>query len=147
MSTTPAPRQSHSALSEKMSSVSGNLDRFIEGQFPDYIRQAMMRACSIVQESAVSKAPKDTGALARSIDLDVSEDGGEGVVFSNLEYAPYVEIGTGTHSSKGTGRKDKWRYRGRYGWVTTDGNEPQPFLEPALLDNRQNINQCFEGLF
>lgn len=127
--------------------VSKNLDTFIKNEFPNYIKEAMMQAVSMVQESAVSKAPKDTGYLARSIDIDVSEDGKEGVIFSNAEYAPYVEIGTGIHSSKGTGRKDKWSYKGKYGWVTTNGNEPQPFLEPALMDNKQRINQCFEGLF
>lgn len=130
-----------------MGEVSGNLESFVSEGLPNYLYQAMVAACSQVQETAVTKAPKDTGNLARSIDFDVSEDGREGVVYSNAEYAPYVEIGTGVHSSKGTGRKDKWSYKGKYGWVTTDGNEPQPFMQPALDENKTCIIERFEGLF
>lgn len=130
-----------------MGEVSDNLEGFISEGLPNYLYQAMVAACSQVQETAVSKAPKDTGNLARSIDFDVEDDGKEGVVFSNAEYAPYVEIGTGIHSSKGTGRQTPWRYRGSHGWVTTDGNEPQPFMQPALDENKSSILERFEGLF
>lgn len=94
----------------------------------------------------MEKVPVDTGELKRSIQVDVEQDGSEGVIFSNAEYAPYVELGTGLYSSKGTGRKTPWRYEGSHGWKTTSGNEPQPFLEPAAVDNTDKILQCFEGL-
>lgn len=93
------------------------------------------------------KCPSDTGNLRRSIDFEVEDDGREGVVFSNVEYAPYVEVGTGIHSSKGNGRKTPWRYEGSHGWVTTSGNEPQPFLEPAAREKQSDITKKFEGLF
>ena len=124
-----------------------NLNQFIDSGLDDCMRQAMMKAVSIVQEAAQSKAPRDTGTLARSIQVDVEQDGSQGVIYSNVEYAPYVEIGTGIHSSKGTGRKSPWRYRGAHGWATTLGNKPQPFLEPAANDNSDKIINCFEGLF
>lgn len=128
--------------------VAGNLGKFIDSGFPNYIKQAMVSACALVQDSATAKAPVDTGYLKRSIDFQVEEDGTEGVVFTNAEYAPYVEIGTGIHSSKGTGRKTPWRYKTRDGqWVTTSGNKPQPFLQPALDESRADILKSFEGLF
>lgn len=130
-----------------MSEVSGNLERFINKDFGDYLKTAMMQATSFVQQSAQSKAPTDTGNLKRSIEIDIEEDGSEGVVYTNVEYAPYVEIGTGIHSSKGTGRKTPWRYHGSHGWVTTSGNKPQPFMKPAVDENKSKINKCFEGLF
>ena len=123
-----------------------NLNQFIDSGLDDCMRQAMMKAVSIVQEAAQSKAPRDTGTLARSIQVDVEQDGSQGVIYSNVEYAPYVEIGTGIHSSKGTGRKSPWRYKGSHGWVTTSGNKAQPFLEPAANDNSDKITNCFEGL-
>lgn len=130
-----------------MADAISNLNQFIGKDLDNYMRQAMMKAVSIVQEAAQSKAPRDTGTLARSIQVDVEQDGSQGVIYSNVEYAPYVEIGTGIHSSKGNGRKTKWRYKGSHGWVTTSGNKPQPFLEPAANDNSDKITNCFEGLF
>lgn len=129
-----------------MGEVSVNLQRFIDKGFPDAMRKGMLQAVTMVQESATDKAPSDTGNLKRSIDFEVEEDGSEGVVFSNCEYAPYVEIGTGIHSTKGTGRKTAWRYHGSHGWVTTKGNVAQPFLKPAVDENKSNIQKCFEGL-
>lgn len=128
------------------SEVSSNLNKFIRKDLPDkYIQQALEEACSLIQTTAVQKCPKDTGALRRSIDFEVED--GEGCVYSNMEYAPYVEIGTGIYSSKGSGRKTPWVYRGSKGWVTTQGNKPQPFMEPALNENKNRIAQCFGGLF
>lgn len=127
--------------------VSQNLSEFIKSDLSKYLTDAMAEACSIIQGAARSKAPSDTGNLRRSIDFEVSDDGTEGCVFSNAEYAPYVEIGTGIYSSKGSGRKTPWRYEGRDGWVTTRGNEPQPFLEPAAIENQSEISKAFEGLF
>lgn len=127
--------------------VSQNLSEFIKKDFPNYLKQAMAQACAEVQGAARQKAPSDTGNLRRSIDFEVEDDGREGVIFSNAEYAPYVEVGTGIHSSKGNGRKTPWRYEGSNGWVTTSGNEPQPFLEPAAMEKQSDITKKFEGLF
>ena len=127
--------------------VSQNLSEFINKDLPNYLQRAMAAACAEVQSSARQKAPSDTGNLRRSIDFEVADDGGEGVIFSNAEYAPYVEIGTGIYSSKGSGRQTPWRYEGSHGWVTTSGNRPQPFLEPAAMENQSEIAKKFEGLF
>ena len=127
--------------------VSQNLSEFIHKDLPNYLKQAMAEACAEVQGAAREKCPSDTGNLRRSIDFEVEDDGREGVIFSNAEYAPYVEVGTGIHSSKGNGRKTPWRYEGSHGWVTTSGNEPQPFLEPAAREKQSDITKKFEGLF
>lgn len=127
--------------------VSQNLSEFINKDLPTYLKQAMAQACAEVQSAAREKCPSDTGNLRRSIDFEVEDDGREGVVFSNVEYAPYVEVGTGIYSTKGNGRMTPWRYEGREGWVTTRGNEPQPFLEPAATEKQSEIAKKFEGLF
>jgi hypothetical protein len=69
----------------------------------------MVKACGIVRNDAVEMAPHKTGELRRSIDFDVERDGTEGVIFSNLRYAPYVEVGTGVYAKKG-GRDTPWAY-------------------------------------
>ena len=122
-----------------------NLNKFIADLDPVYITKGLTEACAVVRNDAINNAPHRTGALQRSIDFEV--DGNEGVVYSNLEYAPYVEVGTGIYATKGGGRDTPWAYQDENGWHTTRGQRAQPFLEPALQQNTTRIQQCFEGLF
>lgn len=99
---------------------------------------ALGRACAIVERAAKEKAPKGTGELRRSITSEI--DGLQGIVFTPLEYAPYVEYGTGLFAENG-GRKDvPWHYQDEKGeWHSTNGMEPRPYMRPALNDNREEI--------
>ena len=111
------------------------------------IQQQLGLACALVERSAKMKAPKDTGALRRSITSKV--DGLTGTVFTPLEYAPYVEFGTGLFAENGAGRKDvPWNYQDDKGeWHSTRGQKPQPFMRPALNENRTEIIRIIkEGL-
>jgi hypothetical protein len=78
-----------------------------------------------------------------------NEDGNiVGVVFTPLEYAPYVEFGTGLFAEEG-GRKDvPWHYKDDEGnWHSTSGMKPQPYLRPALDENREAIMRILkEGI-
>lgn len=105
---------------------------------PQNVQQALGKACAIVERSAKQKAPKGTGDLRKYISSKV--DGLTGIVFSPLEYAPYVEYGTGLFAEEG-GRKDvPWHYQDEKGeWHSTSGMKPQPFMRPALEENRENI--------
>ena len=96
------------------------------------------KACALVERSAKELAPKDTGALRRSITSKV--EGTEGIIYTPLEYAPYIECGTGLFAENG-GRADvPWNYKDDKGeWHSTSGIKPQPFMRPALNQNRENI--------
>ena len=111
------------------------------GDSPE-VRNALGRACAVVERSAKQKAPKDTGALRRSITSKVEVEGNElvGTVYTPLEYAPYVEYGTVLFAEEG-GRKDvPWCYQDDKGdWHTTSGQKPQPFMRPALNENREEV--------
>lgn len=106
------------------------------------LKTALGRACALVERSAKQKAPKDTGELRRSITSRIDEDGDEvkGIVYTPLEYAPYVEYGTGLFAEQG-GRKDvPWWYQDDQGeWHKTSGQKPQPYMRPALDENREEI--------
>ena len=113
------------------------------------IVSAMQDACDLVEGSAKGKAPKDTGALRRSITNRVEVVGNEvdGIVFTPLECAPYIEYGTGLYAENGNGRKTPWVYeddKGKYhytkGYTETTGHGT-PFLRPALKENEQNIKK------
>lgn len=110
------------------------------------IEGAMGTACALVERSAKQTAPKDTGVLRNSITsrVEKNSDNIKGIVFTPLEYAPYVEYGTGLFAEKG-GRKTPWAYEDDEGnWHKTNGQRPQPFLRPALSDNRKKIIEIIE---
>ena len=111
------------------------------------LEQLMGQACAIVERAAKEKAPKDTGALRRSITskVEVIDDSITGVVYTPLEYAPYVEYGTGLFAEEG-GRMDvPWNYQDDKGvWHSTSGQKPQPYLRPALEENREKIKRLFK---
>ena len=107
----------------------------------------MQDACNLVEGAAKDKAPKDTGALRRSITSKIEVTGSEidGIVFTPLEYAPYVEYGTGLFAENGNGRQTPWVYRDDKGdYHYTHGQHPQPFLRPALNENKDEIIQIIK---
>lgn len=115
---------------------------------PKELEAAMKKATLLVERSAKQKAPKGTGELGRSITSTVEVNGGEvrGIVYTPLEYAPYVEYGTGLFAEEG-GRTDvPWCYQDDEGnWHTTSGQAPQPFMRPALNENREQIKRLLGG--
>lgn len=110
--------------------------------------EGVQKACALVEAEAKKRAPKDTGELRRSITSKVYEGEGaiEGVVYTPLEYAPYVEYGTGLFA-EGGGRQDvPWNYKDDEGnWHSTRGQHPQPFMRPALDENRTEILELIKG--
>lgn len=113
------------------------------------LEQGMAKAVLLVEREAKMKAPRDNGDLARSITSKVETSGGEveGTVFTPLYYAPYVEYGTGLFAEDGNGRKDvPWNYQDDEGnWHSTSGQKPQPFMRPALDENREQILLILKG--
>lgn len=115
------------------------------------IESGMGKACALVEREAKKKAPKDTGALRRSITSKVETDSDtvEGTVFTPLEYSNFVEYGTGLFAENGNGRKDvPWLYRDdKEKSHITSGQHPQPYMRPALNENREKIIELIkEGL-
>ena len=121
------------------------LDKLIDNIIDEQaLSQALGKACALVERSAKEKAPKDTGELRRSITSEIR--GNEGVIYTTLEYAPYVEYGTGLFAENG-GRTDvPWCYQDDKGeWHSTSGMKPQPFMRPALDENREQIIEIIKG--
>ena len=108
------------------------------------VEQAINQSTLLVESSAKQNASncKDTGALQNSIisTVETTNDAVIGYVSTNLEYAPYVEYGTGLFAENGNGRQTPWKYQDDDGnWHTTKGQHPQPFMRPSLSENKQNI--------
>ena len=126
------------------------MQRLEDAASVEELEAAMGKACALVERSAKQNAPKGNGDLRRFTKSKIEKDNEDikGIVYNTLEYAPYVEYGTGLFAEE-QGRKDvPWSYQDEKGeWHTTSGMKPQPFLRPALNENRQRIIRLImEGL-
>ncbi|EPH65625.1 hypothetical protein D932_00590 [Enterococcus casseliflavus 14-MB-W-14] len=102
--------------------------------------QWLFQACMLVEGQAVALAAVHTSRLRNSIDYVVDEAELIGYVGTNVEYAIYVEMGTGEFAENGMGRKGGWVYQDPSGeWFFTWGQEPQPYLRPAFRKNKSQI--------
>lgn len=149
-------------------------DRF-EGMInPATIERALAKAAAFLEGEAVKRAPsKEIEAGMFSY-----VEGLTGIVANKYEKAPYAEYGTGLESIHPMGgRKDvPWVYiegvennppskrkytreeaeqtvaalkaQGFSGATLTYGSKPQPFLRPALDENREKVVEILrEGYF
>lgn len=100
------------------------------------IDRALERIGLEAEGNAADLAPVDTGNLRNSITHKVDTGGNAVYIGTNVEYAPYVELGTGIHAETG-GRPTPWVYQDSHGDSHhTRGQEPQPFLRPALTKHK-----------
>lgn len=110
------------------------------------LEENLGKACALVERAAKEKAPKGDGDLRRSISSRVEDN--TGIVFSALEYAPYVEYGTGLFAEGRNGRKNvPWAYRDEKTkeLIWTSGQHPQPYMRPALNENIDEIMRILKG--
>lgn len=86
----------------------------------------------------------DTGNLRNSITHKVDPEELAVYVGTNVEYAPYIEFGTGEYAETG-GRLTPWVYMGRDGhFYMTTGMPARPYLRPAINDNIDTYKQVIE---
>lgn len=117
------------------------------------VKTNMNQATALVHAQAKLLAPDNYGNLKGSIHMEVKQENElvYGRVYTNLEYAPFVEFGTGI---KGNGtypykldrinliyRGTPWVYTpdGGESFYYTEGQVAKPFLYPALYNNKSQI--------
>lgn len=141
------------------------------------LKDIVNRATALVYGQAKELAPVGTGGagLAGSIKMkvNVSDKTVEGRVYTNLEYAPYVEFGTGqkgdgTYPYKIDGLNleyetkwyipvekidvetaNKYHFKKVFGksgaeYYVCWGQKAQPYMYPALKDNEKTIKKMFK---
>jgi len=117
----------------------------VKAQMDDAMFRALESAALIVEASAKALAPVgDSGELRDKIDHNVvdTSNGPAAKIGSPLDYAMYVEYGTGEFAENGAGRKGGWSYQTPDGeWHHTNGMSPQPFLRPAFKRNKDKIRE------
>lgn len=125
------------------------LEEFIAKGLDEALKPQLEKACLMIEAEAKVNCPVDDGQLRQSIESEIKEtnNGLIGYVGTNVEYAPYVEFGTGIYAVKGDGRQTPWVYPTADGsFVYTQGNQPQPFLQPAVDSTQGDIIAMFEGV-
>ena len=141
------------------------------------LKEVVNKATALVHGQAKELAPVGEGPLGESIHMSVEEKGNTitGSVYTNLEYAMFVEFGTGV---KGNGTypyeveglsleyasspwyipvdkmdaetAEKYHFpkvHGKNGaeYYVCHGQEAQPYMYPALADNSKIIRQMFKN--
>lgn len=95
------------------------------------------------EDYAKKRCPVDTGRLRGSISHTVDENELAAYIGTNVEYAPYVELGTGKYYSGG--RPTPWVYQDAKGnWHRTHGQKAQPFIKPAVSDHAAEYNKIYK---
>lgn len=137
--------------------------------------EALEKIGMVAESYAKTKCPVDTGFLRNSITHAIegqgaaisgytdnsgsqtgvytgtADGGGADIVKSvyvgtNLDYAVYVELGTGEFATGGGGRPTPWVYQDASGkWHRTSGQKAQPFLKPAATDYADIYRAIFES--
>ena len=96
-----------------LDTVLNELDKKISDEA---LKKSVGQACAIVEREAKQKAPKDTGALRRSIHSTTKKEDGKivGTVFSDAEYAPYRYVRSLNRAKSGKPKQLKlhWQSRG-----------------------------------
>lgn len=102
------------------------------------LEKSLRKWTEYVRGEAVDLCPVETGELQQSIKAGFEKfPEPTGIVYTNKDYAPYVEFGTGR---RGAATRDRASpsvpvsYSEHIG-----GQEAQPFLYPALNNNRDRI--------
>ena len=93
-----------------------------------------------VQGQAKGLAPVDTGTLRNSIRTNYDSNKKEGKVYTNNEYATYVEFGTGIRgngsypdSNKNLTYNQNWK-----------GQVAQPYMYPALQHGKSLVTETLK---
>lgn len=102
-------------------------------------QQAEAHAKNVIRE----EGRIDTGRLRNSVTHTVVDH--EVYIGTNLDYAPYHELGTGIYASQGNGRQTPWTYVDSKGvGHQTRGLKPIHFLKRAASEHTDEYQKIVE---
>jgi len=115
----------------------------VKEAFETAVLRALERCGSQAEGYAKDLCPVDTGNLRNSITHQVQPSEEAVYIGSDVEYAVYVELGTGKDYPGG--RQTPWKYQDAHGnWHLTNGQRAQPYLKPAVADHVQTYRNIIE---
>lgn len=105
------------------------------------IISALTTIGNVVCSAAQANARVVTGFLHDNINSEVNEKELFVRISSDAEYSSAVEFGTGEKAEDGKGRQGGWVYFKDDRFYFTKGQKSQPFMRPALNNNKKNIKE------
>ena len=118
-----------------------NIPRIIAGLVVAENRTLNQAGATVALAAAVN-APIDTGLLSGSMDYVVDAPKSQVTIGSPVEYAPFVEFGTGQRGKATAGSTPPSNYaHGARGGPDFIGHAAQPFLEPAMVESLPEIER------
>lgn len=136
---------------EKLQEQLQKLETNIKNEVAEIYEQLALK----VLRSAQTKCPVDTGNLRASLTKEVNKEKLYAIVGTKVEYAPYVEYGTGIFGLRKTrltkapppGALEDWAKKHGFesGYIVSraifraGGIRPHPYLRPALMENEKDI--------
>lgn len=119
----------------------------VKGAFGEASVRAL-EVCGLIAEGYAKKLcggfKHPTGNLRDSITHAVADSENAVYIGTDVEYAPYVELGTGKYYPGG--RPTPWAYedeKGETHW--TAGNKAQPYLKPAIADHADTYKSIIKS--
>ena len=111
------------------------------------LKAALLRGlekCGLVAEGYAKRlCPVDTGNLRNSITHQVDSSESAAYIGTNVEYAAYVELGTGKYYPGG--RPTPWAYQDAKGeWHWTAGSRAQPYIKPSVAAHANTYRKIIE---
>lgn len=106
------------------SDITKNIDKLVKEGISNALKDGMEKALEIITNDAKNSCPVDTGKLQASIKNSIAIDDKEvkGIVYSDIEYAPFVHQSTGI----------------------SDDKNAEPFITNAVQKNITNIMVQFK---
>jgi HK97 gp10 family phage protein len=114
------------------------------GSIPRSTQKALLKSSAVFEAGAKAHCPVGTGELRDSIHTEVKDEKTV-AVGTNVNYAPYVEYGTGPKGDPSVPHTTKkfWRYKDEEGnWHTSHGQPPQPFMRPAFAEGKDQVMEA-----
>ena len=108
-----------------------------------YVADGVNKAAGVVLSGAKANCPVDTGLLRESIHITPAEARNSEIsakVGTSVEYAPYVEFGTGSRGSYPYETKMKLSYKKDF-----KGQVAQPFLGKSLNENKNTVTAIIQS--
>ena len=135
-------------MTAKLNQLGRNVDAIVDNSLHKSAYQIQRKAVSNIQSMSVSYNgnvydAKDTGRLVNSISVE-KLDNCQYAVGTGVEYAPYVEFGTGSAGDPSVAHTacPRWVYCDNEGNFHTAYPQPaRPFLRPAFEQHKKIVSQ------
>jgi HK97 gp10 family phage protein len=112
------------------------LGQFVPVKIVPGVRASVQASVDLIQQTARTYCPVETGALRDSITTEVDDSGATvvGSVGPHMPYAEYVEFGTGRRGDPAVPHNEDW-----------PGQVAQPYMRPALDESKGSILDLFKS--